>query len=267
MRSAKQFRDMAWYVLKGRYWWAVLAAVITILLGGGAMPMFSMDFHFEGIEDFGEVFRHVPTIHNIVEFWIGAIAGAVGMAFVLGFLFVGATVELGYDRYHLQQYAQADAPEIKLLFSRFSIFWRAVGLRLLIMLKVFLWSLLFIVPGIIAAFRYALAPYILAENPDITAQEAIERSKALMMGHKGRLFGLWFSFIGWFILSALSMGVGIFFLAPYVKTAFTGFYLERTGRLPLPDTNGQPQAPVSGPEPAPAGAPQDGDASSRTEMI
>ena len=70
-------------------------------------------------------------------------------------------------------------------------------LNLLITLKVIAWSLLFVIPGIVAAYRYSMATYIMAENPGMQATEAIERSKALMDGRKGDLFCLDLSFIGW----------------------------------------------------------------------
>ena len=111
-------------------------------------------------------------------------------------------------------------------------------------LKIFLWTLLFIVPGIVAAFRYAMAPYVLAEHPELTASEAIEKSKQMMAGNKGRLFCLQLSFIGWFLLACLTWGVGFFFLAPYTKAAETGFYLDLTGRSPLPQATDAPAAPA-----------------------
>ena len=102
----------------------------------------------------------------------------------------------------------------------------------------FLWALLFIIPGIVASYRYALAPYLMAENPDIGVMEAIARSKELMRGNKGRLFCLQFSFIGWYLLSTLTLGIGTLWVAPYRKIAETAFYLDVTGRanaMPHPD--------------------------------
>ena len=105
-------------------------------------------------------------------------------------------------------------------------------------LLTFLWSLLFIVPGIIASYRYALAPYLMAENPDMGVMEAIARSKELMNGSKWRLFCLQLSFIGWSLLCVLTLGIGYLWLAPYQNAAEAAFYLEVTGRtdaMPRPD--------------------------------
>ena len=237
MRDAKQFREMAWHVLLKRYWWALLAGLVAMLLyGGGSVPRLHITFDLEDwLEPFYSFFRSFTSPYQFFRHFFSFSAGSMlAWLFAIGCLFVGAAIELGYNRYHLRQYEIAAAPRFDLLFSRFSIFWRAVGLRMLTLLKVFLWSLLFIVPGIVAAFRYALAPYILAEDPDVAPREAMERSRDLMLGHKGRLFRLYLSFIGWYLLAILTAGVGFIFLEPYVKTAVTGFYLERVGRLPLP---------------------------------
>ena len=237
MRNAKQFRDMAWHVLSKRYWWAVLAGIIALALGGAAsMPSLyaslDLDDWFGSIYSFSQ---SLPSIRQVIrQFFSLSASGLFASLWAVALLFVGAAIEQGYNRYQLRQYETAAAPGIELLFSRFSIFWRAVGLRMLTLLKVFLWSLLFIVPGIVAAFRYALAPYILAENPDVTPREAMERSRELMLGHKARLFRLYLSFIGWYLLAILTAGAGLVFLEPYIKTAVTGFYLERVGRLQLP---------------------------------
>ena len=110
-------------------------------------------------------------------------------------------------------------------------------------LLIFLWTLLLIIPGIIAAYRYALAPYLMAENPDMGIWEAIDRSKALMQGNKARLFWLQLSFIGWRLLSGLTLGVGALWLCPYMNAADAAFYLEVTGRanaMPQPELSPDP---------------------------
>lgn len=97
---------------------------------------------------------------------------------------------------------------------------------LLKMVFIFLWSLLFIIPGIIKRFSYAMTEFILVDNPKLTANEAITKSKEMMNGNKWRYFLLHLSFIGWYLLSILTFGIGFVFLAPYIKAAETAFYLE-----------------------------------------
>lgn len=97
---------------------------------------------------------------------------------------------------------------------------------LLMYILVFLWSLLFLIPGIIKTYSYAMTPYILHENPDLTASEAIHRSRMMMKGHKFDLFWLQLSFIGWFFLSIFTCGIGFLWLQPYYYTAQAAFYEE-----------------------------------------
>ena len=90
-----------------------------------------------------------------------------------------------------------------------------------------LWSLLFVIPGIYAAYGYAMTPYILMENPEMTPNEAITKSKELMDGNRFRLFCLEISFIGWVLLAAFfTLGIGMFWLAPYIEASFAAFYRE-----------------------------------------
>ena len=238
MRTAKEFRDTAWNILRGRYWWTVLAALIVALIGGyGGGGNISYQLNSDNIQQIQDFFvRLDPEIGAAVfRSLVGAFSALASFAAVYGIalFIVGSAVELGYDLLNVQLFASSDRPKMETIFSRFSYFGNALLLRFLMFLKIFLWTLLLIVPGIVASFRYALAPYLMAEHPDMTATEAIEQSKQLMQGHKARLFWLKFSFIGWYLLSALTMGVGWVFLAPYPKAAEAAFYLERTGRLPL----------------------------------
>ncbi len=142
------------------------------------------------------------------------------------FLFGGA-VDLGLKRYNTLLVQGTPQPTFGTLFSRFSIFGRALLLQLATALFVLLWSILFIVPGIIAGYRYAMAPYIMANNPSVGVLEALNRSKQLMAGHKGRLFCLDLSFIGWYILGALTLGIGLLWIAPYVGASRAAFYQAR----------------------------------------
>ena len=92
--------------------------------------------------------------------------------------------------------------------------------------KIFLWSLLFIIPGIIKSYEYAIIPYILADDATISTNDAFKRAKVLMTGNKWRLFKLEFSFIGWGLLCCLTFGVGVLFLMPYLNAAMAEFYVE-----------------------------------------
>ena len=155
-------------------------------------------------------------------------------------ILLGPVLAVGLCAYFLALH-RGQNPTFSVLFSKMQFLWRCMGMYLLMGLFIFLWSLLFVIPGIIAAYRYAMAPYILADNPDIDAFEAIRRSKTMMDGHKLRLFVLQMSFIGWFILSVVAVSVlyailgivgtalGLFaslVLQVYMQSATTAFYRE-----------------------------------------
>lgn len=91
---------------------------------------------------------------------------------------------------------------------------------------IFLWSLLLIIPGIIKSYSYFLTEYLMVFDKNIKGQDAITKSRTLMNGHKARLFYLHLSFIGWFILSILTFGIGAIFLMPYIKMAEVEFALD-----------------------------------------
>lgn len=110
------------------------------------------------------------------------------------------------------------------LFDGFQHFVSALVLTLLQFLFTLLWSLLLIVPGIIAQYRYRMAFYILNDNTELSAMEALTKSKEIMVGNKWRLFCLDFSFIGWAILSCITLGIGLLWLIPYINASVATFY-------------------------------------------
>lgn len=112
------------------------------------------------------------------------------------------------------------------LFDGFKDYGRILGTLLLTLVYTLLWSLLLIVPGIIKTFSYSMTCYILKDQPELSFNAAIERSMAMMHGHKMQLFMLYLGFIGWFILSLLTLGIGFLWLIPYVNAAQTAFYLD-----------------------------------------
>jgi len=96
---------------------------------------------------------------------------------------------------------------------------------------VFLWTLLLIIPGIIASYSYAMVPYLMAEFPDLSVMDALRESKRLMQGNKWRLFCMEISFIGWILLGSLAF-IGFLWVNPYMDAARAAFYMDVTGRGP-----------------------------------
>ena len=89
-----------------------------------------------------------------------------------------------------------------------------------------MWTLLFIVPGIIKSISYSAAPYIMAENPTISAMDALDESKRIMDGHKMDYFVLTLSFIPWMLLGVLTLGIALIYAVPYMDMTLTNFYLS-----------------------------------------
>ena len=154
----------------------------------------------------------------------------ISLAIVVGVLYfiLGSVVEVGYARFNLNLTA-GEAPSFETLFSYFP-HWKTIALaQLLQTVYIFLWTLLLVIPGIVAGYTYAMTGYILAEHPDMEPSEALKASKAMMEGNRWRLFCLQFSFIGWSILCALTFGLGNLALRPYREAADAAFYRELTG--------------------------------------
>lgn len=98
---------------------------------------------------------------------------------------------------------------VRCLFEGFKAFGTALGAYLLIKIFVFLWSLLFIVPGIVASYSYSMTYYLLADDPSLGPWQAIRRSKQMMRGYKWKLFCLGWRFFGWYVLCAMTFGIGL----------------------------------------------------------
>lgn len=109
------------------------------------------------------------------------------------------------------------------LFDGFGIFFKVIWLNILMLFFIYLWSLLLIIPGIIASYRYRMALFIMLDNPDISALECIRRSKKMMAGHKWELFVLDFSFLGWSFLTVLPF-VSIYVI-PYKSLSYVNYYI------------------------------------------
>ncbi len=110
------------------------------------------------------------------------------------------------------------------LFDGFLFAGKVILLQIVISIFVFLWSLLFIIPGIIAGYRYRFALYNLCENPNVGIMEALNMSKVQTRGHKWELFVLDLSFLGWNILCALTLGILSIWIMPYIQQTDIGYF-------------------------------------------
>lgn len=171
--------------LQGKWPMAAVAALIYSVIAGGLSA--------------------IPMIGGLASLFVG-LPVAYGLAIVMWEVYKGKDIDFG------------------VLFEGFQDYKRIFVTKLLQSIYTGLWMLLLVVPGVIKAYSYAMTDYILKENPDMNNNAAIEKSMAMMEGHKMRLFMLDLSFIGWALLAVLTLGIGFFFLQPYVQVAHAAFY-------------------------------------------
>ena len=189
--TCQELRDNAWKALEksGGYWYAVLLLLIVTAI-------------------------------------IAAASGVTGG--VLGLLALPMTFAYNVEILKLDR--EGKVPQIESIFNIYrDNFQKSFLVTFLIELFVLLWALLFIVPGIIMAYAYSMSIYIAHDNPELTAMEAIQKSKEMMRGHKWDLFVLDLSFIGWILLCCLTFGLGFILLQPYIDTAHAEFYRNLIG--------------------------------------
>ena len=132
----------------------------------------------------------------------------------------------GYEVMFLKKNRGESELELGGMFQGFSDYGRILGTMILTSLYVFLWSLLLVVPGIIKSYSYSMTNYILNDEPELAYNTAIEKSMAMMDGHKFDLFVLQLTFIGWWLLCILTLGIGILWLKPYMSMATVEFYKD-----------------------------------------
>ena len=212
--------------LAGNWGVSIGIAVVAALLGG----------LIAGVSFLPELetvipIEHFPALQKFSDWWNdGLHIGRVTLNFrsgIFGFaaFLIGGVLQMGYADFLLKQH---DGKETSFndLFSKFDFFGTGFAQRFLRSLYTFLWSLLFIIPGIMKGYAYAMTPFILAEHPNLTASQAIRLSEDLMDGYKSQLFVLDLTFLGWSILAALTLNLGNIALNPYKNAAYAAFYRQ-----------------------------------------
>ncbi|MBQ8624331.1 MAG: DUF975 family protein [Oscillospiraceae bacterium] len=183
---AKDFKKQARDCLNGKWGTAILVYVIHMVIAMGCSA--------------------IPVVGSFAALIIGG-------PLVLGLTFV------------FIQFVRGGTPEVGDMFWGFKAnFLESFLLQLINSVFIFLWSLLFIIPGIVKAYSYAMSFYILADNPGISQSEARKASVAMMQGNRWRLFCLELSFIGWMILGMFTFGILYIWLVPYMQAAYAAFY-------------------------------------------
>lgn len=184
-KNAKYFREAAWAQLTGNWKPAVLVTLVYILI-------------------------------------VGAMEGAEALSLLS--IFVLGPLSYGYYVSFLNSKRTGEVVRIENLFDGFKDYARVFLTNLLQSIYIVLWTLLLIVPGIIKSISYSQTFFVLKDNPELKNNAAIERSMAMMEGHKMEYFCLILSFIGWLLLGILTLGIGLLWVNPYIATATAHFY-------------------------------------------
>lgn len=221
--TASDFRQRARENLVGSWGASIAVAALAFLLGGiltGStfIPSIDSNTEIEFLQKLDFLMEKGIRIGNMT---IGLRSGIMGL---VGFL-IGGVIQLGYTRFLLKQY-DGENPDWHDLFSQFDRFGQGFAQAFLRNLYTTLWGLLLIVPGIIKELSYSMTPYIMIEEPELSASEAIQKSILMMDGHKWELFLLRLSFIGWTILASIPLNLGHLILNPYRNAAEAAFYQE-----------------------------------------
>lgn len=175
----------------------------------------------------GILFCVISSLISTLSTLVGNVEESISfLAVIILAIFVTFPLSVGFRRYFIR-IAQGYAPQVNDIFYPFKNgFMNTVLVGLTESVFVALWSLLFVIPGIIKTFQYFMIDNMLAENPNLSRQRAFEITKAAMRGNKGKAFIFGLSFIGWILLSIITFGIGALFLMPYMQTAYSHFYLD-----------------------------------------
>jgi uncharacterized membrane protein len=220
------YREQARESLRGNWGKAIIVCLLGTLLGADVVTLGTVENRRDSIQDNIEYFRHTVD-SSVFRMFLLIFLGVVSIILVYSIIafIIGGAIQLGMITFFIGLH-QGEQVRVSDLFSQFQSFGKALGLRIVTVFFVWLWSLLLVIPGLIAVFRYSMAPYILAENPDIGIMEALDLSKQMMMGNKLRLLFLGLSFFGWMMLGVITGGIALLWVSPYIEAAYAAFYLD-----------------------------------------
>ena len=224
MLKSKELRAKAWESLEGKYWLAFAVCIVLGFLSSIGTSIINSSQNL--VETIGMV--DPAQMDETMKIGGYVVMGGASVFLIIGALlsiFVGSPASIGLCNYFIKN--TDSKPTFSDAFSGFKVrYGRNVGILLLVGVKTVLWTILFIIPGIIKTYEYSIIPYILADDAQISSKDAFKKAREMMKGNKWRLFKLDFSFIGWFALGIVTCGIGVFFLTPYMNAAMAEFYVE-----------------------------------------
>lgn len=228
MWTRKDLKTKAKILVKQHYWWMVLVSFLMLFVGGSgtgsggsssARNSAKNNSYNNGNDlDFTLLLTMIAAM--IVVILVVVVIAMVIRIFALNPIYVGCL------RYILNT-REGNRNFNDVLFAFSGSYMNIVKIMFFRDLKVFLWTLLLIIPGIVKSYEYQMIPYILSENPDIDSQRAFELTKSMTYGDKWNMFVLGLSFLPWELLSAFTcLIVGIFWVNPYVNVTMAELYIE-----------------------------------------
>ena len=220
-------KNNAKQALQGRYWRSFWICLVLSFVGLGGASASSGSAARQTVDTAGgdtasiyDMFSGIPN-NMLAALAVGAFIGAV--ISICWVLFVLYPLNVGRCRYFMES-RQSLTPASTVVSTFRKPYGNVVVVQLLTNLKVTLGYILLVVPGVYWSYCYALVPYLLAENPYMSATRAMELSKEMMYGEKLNYFFLQLSFFGWLLLCAFTFGIGGFFLEPYLQATYAEFY-------------------------------------------
>jgi uncharacterized membrane protein len=164
---------------------------------------------------------------SLVGSLIASLGSGLPIVGIIISMILSAAISLGLIYIHFRIASDPSyKPRVRDLFDGFNNFWPFLKVSLLASLFTFLWALLFFIPGMVKALAYSQAPYIIAENPNMPAMEALRISERMMSGRKWEYFVLNLSFIGWAFLAIPTLGLLMIWLEPYMQMTMVNFYSD-----------------------------------------
>ncbi|WP_041701806.1 DUF975 family protein [Gottschalkia acidurici] len=217
MWTREHIKQKAKNVLKFNYWKAFIVSIVIMIAGGN----YETDKLYRYIEK-SEKYNNYPAqlIENILLF-----IAIISIIIIILRVLVGYMIEVGGRKFFIKSAeGEVDMGYLGYCFKKDR--YSSVLLTMLLRsIYTILWTLLLIIPGIIKSYAYRMVPYILADNPNIGYNRAIELSNQMTRGEKWNIFVLKLSFIGWYLLGALALLIGVLFVKPYEDATNAELYL------------------------------------------
>jgi uncharacterized membrane protein len=224
MWSRKELKDKAKAVLREIYWSAFGISIVIALVGGNHNWGGSGGGGSHSSNSRDSIYLNFNN--NDFINWKLISFGLIVLVLVIALrIFIGYCLEVGGRRFFVKSAQHEDNSKCFSFGFDGQNYIKIVQTMFLKSVFILLWSLLLIIPGIIKSYAYRMVPYILADNPNIGVIEAITLSKEMTAGHKFDIFVLDLSFIGWYFLGALALGIGVLFVMPYENATNAELYL------------------------------------------